>query len=318
MTEGNGNGGEVAIRPAKPLSARDPVQLAQHFAASGYFQDATQMSQAVVKIVYGEELGIAPMGAMQGIHIIEGKPSLSANLLATLIKKHEHYDYDPVQITDEGAEITFTRDGKKIGTSVFGKDDAKRAGLLREGSGWMKYPQAMYFARALSQGIRWFCPDVTSGAAAYVPEELGAEVNAQGEILSTPGDGPPVVAPEEPPAAAEETDGEVVASQEQVDQVVEALNTLSLPFSRLCLLLGSIGVEAPKLNRADSISKCIRELAPDRADALVALLHREGDPVEPESDAVEDQPTDTSGFQPQSGSQGTGAGAEESGEEVTA
>jgi hypothetical protein len=30
----------------------------------------------------------------------------------------------------------------------------------------------MYFARALTQGVRWFCPDVTSGTPAYVPEEI--------------------------------------------------------------------------------------------------------------------------------------------------
>jgi hypothetical protein len=46
----------------------------------------------------------------------------------------------------------------------------------------------MLFARALSQGERAYCPDV-SACALYVPEELGATVNENGEVM-TPQDLP--------------------------------------------------------------------------------------------------------------------------------
>ena len=42
----------------------------------------------------------------------------------------------------------------------------------------------MMFARAMSNGQRWYAPDVFSGNAVYVPEELGAEVDGEtGEIV---------------------------------------------------------------------------------------------------------------------------------------
>lgn len=34
----------------------------------------------------------------------------------------------------------------------------------------------MLFARALSNGVRWFCPDVFAGNVVYVPGELDGEI----------------------------------------------------------------------------------------------------------------------------------------------
>ena len=40
----------------------------------------------------------------------------------------------------------------------------------------------MLFARCISNGIKWFCPDVFSGSV-YTPEELGATVNEEGDVI---------------------------------------------------------------------------------------------------------------------------------------
>jgi hypothetical protein len=286
----NGNSKELAHRPDRtPLTQRDPVQLAEHFARSGYFKDATDKSQAIVKMCAGEELGLTPMASMQGIHIIEGKPSLSANLLATLVRRHEHYDYKPVQVTDQGAELEFTRDGERIGVSIFTLDQAKRAGLVKEKSGWMKFPEAMCFARAMSQGVRWYCPDVTAGSPAYVPEELGAEVDEAGAPIESSGQ--PVAGVVEEPVEAED-DG--LASDEQVEQIGTAIKATGIGFDRLCLLIGSVGGEAPKINRGDSVAKSVRALEPDHADKLLELLNRDAD-----RDVAEDPEPEQEGFKPQ-------------------
>ena len=42
-------------------------------------------------------------------------------------------------------------------------------------------PQNMLFARAISSGTRLYCPDVFNGNLVYVPEELGAPVDEDGE-----------------------------------------------------------------------------------------------------------------------------------------
>lgn len=165
------------------------MNIAEVFTRSGYFRDIRDQAQAVTKILYGRELGFSPVVSIQGIHIIEGKPSLSANLLATLIKRSGRYDYRIAKWDDTICEIEFRqREGKDwevVGLASFSMDDARRAGVVRPGGGWAKYPKAMLFARALSAGMRAYAPDV-GACPLYVPEELGAEVTEEGQVVSVP------------------------------------------------------------------------------------------------------------------------------------
>lgn len=154
--------------------ALDPWKAAQAFKASGMFPDLKSEAEAYVKILAGQEMAIAPMAAIGGINVIKGKATLSANLLATLVKRHPAYDYRVVAHDANVCRIEFLQNGEVNGVSEFTAEDAKRAGL--KGNNWTSYPQAMLFARALTQGVRWYCPDVTAGSAAYTPEELGANV----------------------------------------------------------------------------------------------------------------------------------------------
>lgn len=161
---------------------------------SGYFTDVSDQAQAVTKILYGRELGFSPIIAMSGIHIIEGKPALSANLLAATIKRSGKYNYRVKEWDDQHCVITFKEkvEGKweDVGDSAFSIKDAQTAKVkFKSANGhdtsWTKYPKAMLFARALSQGERAYCPDV-SACALYVPEELGAVVNENGDVAELP------------------------------------------------------------------------------------------------------------------------------------
>ena len=153
-----------------------PAVLARYFQQSGLFPDLQSEAQAYVKVVAGRELGLGPLASVSGLNVIKGRVTFSANLLASMVKRHPLYDYRVADHSERGCRIVFTEGGEEIGVSTFTLEDAKRAGL--GGQSWQKYPQAMLFARALTQGVRWFCPDVTAGAPAYSPEEL-----ADGEVL---------------------------------------------------------------------------------------------------------------------------------------
>jgi hypothetical protein len=65
-------------------------------------------------------------------------------------------------------------------------EDAHRAGLSGKGP-WKSYPAAMLRARAISAMARAMFPDALSGVV-YTPEELGAEVDDDGHVVSAPGD----------------------------------------------------------------------------------------------------------------------------------
>ena len=47
-----------------------------------------------------------------------------------------------------------------------------------------KFARNMLFARAISNGARWYCPDLFSGNPVYVPEELGAIVDGEGNVIA--------------------------------------------------------------------------------------------------------------------------------------
>lgn len=138
---------------------------------SRYFDDVKDVAQALVKIQAGRELGLQPFAAMTGIHIIKGKPVLGANLIASLIKNDPRYDYRVARLDDKGCDIDFYEHGEKTGRASFSEADAKSAGLA--GDNWKKYPRNMYFARAISNGAKWFTPGIFGGAPVYTPGELG-------------------------------------------------------------------------------------------------------------------------------------------------
>lgn len=142
------------------------------FAKSGFFKDATDAAQAVVKILAGQELGIGPVAAMRGISFIMGKLNLDAGLVSALIKRSGKYDYRIVTHTDKECELEFLSSGAPIGRAKFSMEDAKVAGLAGKEM-WQKYARNMLFARALSNGAKWFTPDVFFGSV-YTGDEIDA------------------------------------------------------------------------------------------------------------------------------------------------
>ena len=185
-----GASGTLTIRTMDDLA-----RLGNMLAQSGYFTDAREAAQAGVKVLAGLEMGIGAFAAMSGIHIIEGKPSVGAGLMAAAVKRHPKYDYRVKRHDAEACVVTFYEDGEVVGESSFTIEDAKQAGVAfksRQGypTPWAKNPRNMLFARALSNGVRWYCPDVFD-VSTYTPEELGADTDDEGNVIDvTPAPAP--------------------------------------------------------------------------------------------------------------------------------
>jgi hypothetical protein len=173
---------ELVVRSNSVVTTYDEVErAAKAMAASGFFTDTKSISQAIVKIMAGQELGFGPFASMNGVYIIQGRPSFGANMMAAAVKASGRYNYRVIEMSDHRCEIAFFEQGQECGRSVFTLDDAKKAGTKNLD----KFPRNMLFARAMSNGVRWYCPDVTNGSAVYTPEELGVETDEDGKPLDT-------------------------------------------------------------------------------------------------------------------------------------
>jgi hypothetical protein len=161
--------------------------IGQTMAKSGMFPDVKDGAKALVKILAGKEIGVTPFQAMTNIHIIQGKATMGANLMAAKVKGSGKYDYRVTKLSNKVCKIMFKQRAatvsqwEELGEFTYAIEDAERAGLVKEGSSWVKYPQNMLFARAISSGVRLYCPDVFNGNLIYVPEEMGAQVDEDGE-----------------------------------------------------------------------------------------------------------------------------------------
>jgi len=161
--------------------------MAQQACKSGFFPMLRKPEQAFVQIMTGHELGIGPMTALQQIAVVNGKPVLGSALMAAKIKQHPKYDYrKPAskKLNEEATCIILQKVGdtfEEVGSETFSIKDAERAGLLGKNN-WKNYPQAMLWARALTQAARMHCPDVFMGSV-YSPDEMNIECDRDGEML---------------------------------------------------------------------------------------------------------------------------------------
>lgn len=195
-------------------TVEDLARVGDVFVKSGFFADTRDAAQAIVKVMAGQELGFAPIASMTGVYIVKGKVSLSANLIAAAVKRSGRYTFRVRKHDAQVCEIEFfelDKAGNKesIGISSFSMQEAAQAGLASSAT-WKNFPRNMLYARAMSNGAKWYCPDVFGGPV-YTPDELGATIDGEtGEVIDiepanhTPAAPAPaqIAAPAEPVAMA--------------------------------------------------------------------------------------------------------------------
>lgn len=181
--------GENAMVRTSDVNVDDVGRIGKMLALSGYFESANNFDVAVAqmatKVLAGREMGFGPFASANGIHIIKGKPGVGANLMASAVKSHPRYNYRVREMTGKICRIEFfersdSGEWESIGVSEFTEADARAAGTQNMN----KFARNMLFARAMSNGVRWFCPDVFNGNSVYVPEELGADVDDEGNVTA--------------------------------------------------------------------------------------------------------------------------------------
>lgn len=149
---------------------------------SGFLPKAVNTPEKAMAIIQtGRELGLGPMQSLRSIHIIEGKPTMSADLIAGLaLSKVPGSVLRVAESTNMRCVVQACRAGQGPTTFTYTMEDAKNAGLTGK-QNWRNYPRAMLRARAITEAARAIFPDAVVGL--YDPDELGAVTTPDGAVV---------------------------------------------------------------------------------------------------------------------------------------
>lgn len=152
------------------------LELAKQFIDSGFLPNSIKTPAAALAVMLtGREIGIPPMMALRQIHVIDGKPGMSAELQLARFKRAGHrFKWGKTDSTV--AEILVCPKGDDSWTLFsFSMAEAKQAEVTGKAN-WKRYPAAMLRARCAMLAIRAVAPDVSAGF--YDPDELGDDGSA--------------------------------------------------------------------------------------------------------------------------------------------
>jgi hypothetical protein len=155
-----------ALAAYEPRSIQDAYQLAKYFAESRLMAELGTPERVLLIMATGAELGIPATAALRGIHIIKGKPSVSADLKVALVMRSKECEYFRlIETTSEQATYETKRRGSEPIRMTFTIADARRAKLAvdDEDSNWSKYRPAMLRHRCSSELSTAVYPDVVLG-----------------------------------------------------------------------------------------------------------------------------------------------------------
>lgn len=162
--------GDVAIYQA---SVPDRMRYAEALSGASLLPDSYRGKPANVLLAleYGAALGIPPMVAIQQVHVIQGRPVASAQLIGALVRKAGHR----LRVTGDDrravCEIVRGDDPDFTFRSEWTIERAQAAKLTSKDT-WRQYPANMLRARAITECARDACPEALAGVS-YTAEELG-------------------------------------------------------------------------------------------------------------------------------------------------
>jgi hypothetical protein len=111
------------------------------------------------------------MASLRAMHIIDGRPTFSADLIRALVLKSGKAEYFRcTERTQTQATFLTKRKGDPEVSLTYTVAEATAAGLVKKGSGWEKSPADMCVARASAKLARLVYADVVFNL--YASEEF--------------------------------------------------------------------------------------------------------------------------------------------------
>ena len=212
----NANGTALAVVPATANTASastqlEPSTVEQAFWLAGQLVKSGLLGKGVTKpeaafavILTGRELGLTAMQSLRAIHVCDGRPTLSADLMAALVKRSPLCKFFRlIESTPKVATYSTERVGEGVTTMSFTIEDAVAAGLASRDT-YKKHPAAMLRARCIAALARVVYSDLLMGCYDSDSEEISPHSMPSTRGEYTGANIAPVVvrpAPSEPTAA---------------------------------------------------------------------------------------------------------------------
>jgi hypothetical protein len=156
----------------------EAISPAMH--ASRLFGVASKDQPAAI-MLKGYVLGLSVTAAFEFIQVVQGKPTLSPRGALALL--HQSGQLAGMKITEEDGKCTvwMKRTSGFEYETTFTLEDAKKAGLVKDGGAWIMYQANMLRWRAVGFCADVVFPDVLGGMKRA--DEFGAMVNESGDVV---------------------------------------------------------------------------------------------------------------------------------------
>lgn len=120
----------------------------------------------IVAVQMGQEVGLKPMQAIQGIAVINGRPTIWGDALIGIVRACPLCDYIKESFDEKTMTATCTakrKDNDDSYTVTFSQQDAITANLWTKAGPWKQYPKRMLQMRARGFCLRDLFPDALKG-----------------------------------------------------------------------------------------------------------------------------------------------------------
>src|SRR5262245_9588984 len=132
------------------------------YAESGQNTPEARGATAALRMYYAESLDLPPLAAKE-ISFIKGNVYMSAKLRRALALRAGYEIHATTTSDDKKCTAVLVKDGQELGRRTYTIEQATKAGLVKNGSGWESYPDRMLWAKASGRVIDDFAPQVTLG-----------------------------------------------------------------------------------------------------------------------------------------------------------
>jgi len=216
---------QTAVQKQEPLgfelvNINQAYRLANALARSGLIPSPLRgkPDDILVVLISGRELGIPPMQSLRHLYVIEGRISMSAQMVLGRVLKSGQCEYFTVyESTPKIARAKTKRRGSPDEVSLdFSMEDAMAMNLANRDN-WKKQPKVMLRWRVVTALARLVYPDIVEG---IYSEDEAEDIRASARALAGAVDVPPSseapggikpedVLPQQPQEVVNEETGEI-------------------------------------------------------------------------------------------------------------